>query len=50
MRAKTIPHGSNNIGEFWGLVLVLQMAIELGVKKISVFGDSEILVKAVNER
>ena len=38
---------SNNIAEYEALVQGLKRAIELNVKKLKVFGDSEIVVRKI---
>ena len=39
---------TNNVAEYTGLVKALQAAKQIGVKKVIVFSDSELLVKQVN--
>src|SRR5262245_10478069 len=43
--AETIGNATNNVAEYTALVEGLQLATELGVKKLAVFSDSELLVK-----
>lgn len=43
--ANTIGTASNNVAEYRALVEGLSLAAELGVKKLQVFSDSELLVK-----
>jgi ribonuclease HI len=46
--ADTIGTATNNVAEYTALVEGLQLAGELGVKKLAVFSDSELLVKQMN--
>jgi ribonuclease HI len=46
--ADTIGTASNNVAEYTALVEGLALAAELGVKKLNVFSDSELLVKQMN--
>ncbi len=46
--ADTIGAASNNVAEYTALVEGLALAIELGVKRLNVFSDSELLVKQMN--
>jgi ribonuclease HI len=39
---------TNNVAEYEALILALEEAIELGCKSISVFADSELMVKQIN--
>jgi len=43
--ADTIGKATNNVAEYTALVEGLRLATELGVKKLSVFSDSELMVK-----
>ena len=43
--ADTIGKATNNIAEYTALVEGLRLATELGVKKLSIFSDSELMVK-----
>src|SRR5262249_15181194 len=43
--ADTIGKATNNVAEYTALVEGLELAAELGVKKLAVFSDSEVLVK-----
>ena len=43
--ADTIGVASNNVAEYTALVEGLSLAAELGVKRLAVFSDSELLVK-----
>src|SRR5687768_5044211 len=43
--ADTIGTATNNVAEYTALVEGLSLAAELGVKKIAVFSDSELMVK-----
>jgi ribonuclease HI len=43
--ANTIGNATNNIAEYTALVEGLQLAAELGVERLSVFSDSELMVK-----
>src|SRR5580704_16079619 len=46
--ADTIGKATNNVAEYTALVEGLQLATELGVKHLSVFSDSELMVKQMN--
>jgi ribonuclease HI len=46
--ADTIGKATNNVAEYTALVEGLQLAAELGVKHLSVFSDSELMVKQMN--
>ena len=39
---------SNNQAEFYSLLMAIQVAKEKGFKSIQVFGNSEMLIKALN--
>src|SRR5262245_62448382 len=43
--ADTIGKATNNVAEYTALVEGLELATELGVKKLAVFSDSEVMVK-----
>ena len=40
-----IPHSTNNVAEYNGLLAALRWAVEHGVKKLHIRADSELLVK-----
>ena len=44
------PQGarSNNIAEYGAMVAGLERAVEMGVKKLTVIGDSEIVIRQMN--
>jgi ribonuclease HI len=46
--ADTIGTATNNVAEYTALIEGLQLAAELGVRKLAVFSDSELLVKQMN--
>ncbi|MCE9568328.1 MAG: ribonuclease HI family protein [Planctomycetes bacterium] len=46
--ADVIGKATNNVAEYTALVQGLELAAELGVKKLSVFSDSELMVKQMN--
>ena len=46
--ADTIGTASNNVAEYTALVEGLTLAAELGVKKLQVYSDSELMVKQMN--
>jgi ribonuclease HI len=46
--ADTIGKATNNVAEYTALVEGLKLATELEVKKLSVFSDSELMVKQMN--
>jgi len=43
-----IPHATNNEAEYIGLILGLQMAVHLGLKRVSAYGDSLLVVNQFN--
>jgi ribonuclease HI len=45
--ADTIGKATNNVAEYTALIEGLELATELGVKKLAVFSDSELMVKQV---
>jgi ribonuclease HI len=46
--AETLGNATNNVAEYTALVAALEKAVELGVPRLSVFSDSELLVKQMN--
>lgn len=46
--AETLGTATNNVAEYTALVRALELAAEHGVKALSVFSDSELLVKQMN--
>ena len=44
----TIGKATNNVAEYTALIRALELAHELGVRKLAVFSDSELLVKQMN--
>jgi ribonuclease HI len=46
--ANTIGTATNNVAEYTALIEGLELAAELGVKKLDIFSDSELLVKQMN--
>lgn len=46
--AETIGTATNNVAEYTALVEGLELAAGLGVKRLAVFSDSELLVKQMN--
>ena len=46
--AMTIGEGTNNMAEYVGVIFGLKSAIGLGIKRIHVYSDSELVVKQVN--
>lgn len=46
--AETIGTATNNVAEYAALVAALERANELGLKEVSVFSDSELMVKQMN--
>lgn len=46
---KFITHGTNNIGEYTGLLRGIEYSIELGIRCLSVKGDSKLVVCQVNK-
>jgi probable phosphoglycerate mutase len=44
---KYIEHGTNNIGEYTGLLRGLEQCLEMGIKSISIKGDSKLVVSQV---
>ena len=41
---KYIPFGTNNIGEYLGLLTGLEHCLELGIKSVSIKGDSKLVI------
>lgn len=39
---------TNNVAEYSGLILALEKALELGLKRIEILSDSELLIKQMN--
>jgi ribonuclease HI len=46
--AATLGNTTNNVAEYTALVKALEAAADLGLKRVSVFSDSELLVKQMN--
>jgi ribonuclease HI len=46
--ADTIGTATNNVAEYTALIQGLELAAELGVRKLDVFSDSELLVRQMN--
>ncbi|CAN5164888.1 hypothetical protein BH11PLA2_BH11PLA2_42970 [soil metagenome] len=46
--AATMGHATNNVAEYTALVKALEKAAELGLKRLDIFSDSELLVKQMN--
>jgi ribonuclease HI len=44
-RARFLEKSTNNVAEYHGLLLALELAAELGVKRLRLRGDSELVVK-----
>lgn len=42
---KFLGDSTNNVAEYWGLILGLKRAKAMGIKELDVFSDSELLVK-----
>lgn len=40
-----VGHTTNNVAEYMGLLLALEKAIEIGIKQVDVYMDSELIVK-----
>jgi ribonuclease HI len=40
-----IPHSTNNVAEYNGLLAALRWAVEYGIRKLHIRADSELLVK-----
>jgi len=40
--------GTNNLAEYLGLIAIMKKSLELGIKKISAYSDSELVVNQVN--
>lgn len=47
-RCKNLPYGTNNVAEYEGLILGLQMAIERGVDSLLVEGDSMLVIQQMS--
>ena len=46
--SETIGRATNNVAEYTALVRALEKAAELGLRRLEVFSDSELLVKQMN--
>lgn len=44
---KYIEHGTNNIGEYTGLLIGLEKSKELGIKNLSIEGDSLLVISQI---
>jgi len=47
-KAKFLPHATNNIAEYTGLLTGLEKAYELGASAVKIYSDSELMVKQIN--
>lgn len=47
-QAKFIPHATNNIAEYTGLLNGLKKAFSLGAENIKIYSDSELMVRQIN--
>jgi ribonuclease HI len=47
-QAEAIGKATNNVAEYSALVAALERALELGVRTLTVFSDSELMVKQMN--
>ncbi len=47
-KAFFLGRNTNNVAEYTGIVKALEAAIEVGAKRLTVFSDSELLVKQIN--
>jgi ribonuclease HI len=45
---KFLGDSTNNVAEYWGLILGLKRAKAMGIKELEVFSDSELLVKQLS--
>ncbi len=43
-----LPHATNNVAEYTGIVIGLKKALELGIRTLTVKLDSELAVKQIN--
>jgi ribonuclease HI len=46
--SETLGLATNNVAEYHALLLALQEALSLGAKKVSIFADSQLLVRQIN--
>ncbi|WP_022670598.1 ribonuclease HI family protein [Hippea alviniae] len=46
--SKSIGKTTNNVAEYTALIVGLKEVLDLGIKKVSVYSDSELVVKQVN--
>lgn len=46
--AKALGTATNNVAEYSALIRALELAIELGIREVRIFSDSELLVKQMN--
>ena len=49
-RARPLPLCTNNVAEYEGLILALELSKEVGVDDLRVFSDSQLIVNQVQER
>lgn len=45
----TQSDSTNNVAEYLGLIAVLELGLELGIKRLFIKGDSELIVNQVND-
>ena len=45
--SKTLAHGTNNEAEYKSLIFLLQEIVNRGINKISIYGDSQLVVNQV---
>jgi len=46
--ALVIDEGTNNVAEYMGVILGLKSVVGLGIRKIHIYSDSELVVKQIN--
>ena len=49
-RSAYLGHATNNVAEYEGLILGLQLALDHGARDVAVYGDSELVVKQVDDQ
>jgi ribonuclease HI len=45
---KFIEYGTNNIGEYNGMLLGLKFCVENGIKRVKIYGDSKLVISQVS--
>ena len=45
--SKTLGHGTNNEAEYKSLIFLLQEIVTRGIQKVSIYGDSQLIVNQI---